>query len=196
MAVCKTCGCAIPLGSKSCDMCRAVGAVIPAEPARGWTPPTGAASQPPFPAPVTWSAPAVSAVPPADILKAQKSVRNVYRFIAFVAFLNIGLGALAELGNVDILQSYFDWFAVGEGVLFLVLAYFIRGGSMIALGIAIGLYVLDTVAFFAQGRFPIIRIAILLYLLKALGSANLLRQHRKALAQQARAGTTEESRAA
>jgi hypothetical protein len=193
MAVCKTCGCAIPLGSKRCDMCAAVGAVSPAQPVQGWKPPADmAAPPPPNPVPGTVPPLAVSA----DILKAQKSVRNVYRFIAFLAFLNIGLGALAELGNVDILQSYFDWFAVGEGVLFLVLAYFIRGGSMIALGIAIGLYVLDTVAFFAQGRFPIIRIAILLYLLKALGSANLLRQRRKALAQQARPATQEESRAA
>jgi hypothetical protein len=192
MAVCKTCGCAIPLGSKSCDMCAAVGAVSPAQPAQDWRPPADVAGPPPDPVPGTVTPQAA----PADILKAQKSVRNVYRFIAFLAFLNIGLGALAELGNVDILQSYFDWFAVGEGVLFLVLAYFIRGGSMIALGIAIGLYILDTVAFFAQGRFPIIRIAILLYLLKALGSANLLRQQRKALAQQARAATQEESRAA
>jgi hypothetical protein len=135
-------------------------------------------------------------VPAADVRKAQKSVRNAYRFIAFIAFLNIGLGALAELGNVDILQSYFDWFAVGEGAVFLVLAYFIRGGSLVALGIAIGLYALDTVAFFVQGRFPIIRIAILLYLLKAFSSANLLRQQRRLLASPAQPGTTDQSRAA
>src|SRR5438876_730991 len=31
MAVCKTCGCAIPLGSRSCDMCAVTGAVAPAQ---------------------------------------------------------------------------------------------------------------------------------------------------------------------
>jgi len=160
MAVCKTCGCAIPLGSRSCDMCAVTGAVAPAQ------------------------QPQVRPALPAEVQKAQKRVRHAWQFIAFIGALSVVAGAVAELANIDLLQNYFDWYSVAEGAIFLVLAYFVRRGSLIALGIAIGLYALDTVTLFATGHFGIIRILILLFLLRSLGSANLLRQHRKALAQQ------------
>ena len=67
-------------------------------------------------------------------------------------------------------------------MVFLVLAYFIRGGSMIAMGITIGLYALDTALLFWEGHFAIIRILILVFLVQGLGSLNLLRQQRKAAA--------------
>ena len=187
MAVCKTCGCAIPIGSKSCDMCAVTGAVAPAQQPPVWQPPpqvsdpTELAS-----AAAGWAATGGAMRPalPADIEKAQKRVRHAWQFIAFIGALSIVLGAVAELGNIDLLQSYFDWYSVVEGSIFVVLAYFIRRGSLVALGIAIGLYALDTVALLATGHFGIIRILILLFLLRSLGAANLLRQHRKALAQQ------------
>ena len=121
---------------------------------------------------------------PAEVQKAQKRVKHAWQFIAFIGALSVVAGTIAELANVDLLQNYFDWYSVAEGAIFLVLAYFVRRGSLIALGIAIGLYALDTAALFATGHFGIIRILILLFLLRSLGSANLLRQHRKALAQQ------------
>ena len=197
MAVCKTCGCAIPLGSKSCDMCAVTGAVAPAQQPQVWQPPTQASAPTELASSAaSWSAAggAVRPALPADIQKAQKRVRQAWQFIAFIGALSVIAGTVAELGNIDLLQNYFDWYSVAEGAIFLVLAYFIRRGSLIALGITIGLYALDTVALFATGHFGIIRILILLFLLRSLGSANLLRQHRKALAQQP--PTLEQPRAA
>ena len=174
-------------------MCAAIGAVAPSQQPQVWQPPT----QAPVPTQPDASAAAGGAVrpsPPADIQKAQKRVRQAWQFIAFIGALSVVAGAVAELGNIDLLQNYFDWYSVAEGAIFLVLAYFIRRGSLIALGIAIGLYALDTIALLVTGHFGIIRILILLFLLRSLGSANLLRQHRKALAQQP--PTLEQPRAA
>src|SRR2546430_268458 len=130
------------------------------------------------------SQPQVRPALPAEVQKAQKRVKHAWQFIAFIGALSVVAGTVADLANVDLLQNYFDWYSVAEGAIFLVLAYFVRRGSLIALGIAIGLYALDTAALLATGHFGIIRILILLFLLRSLGSANLLRQHRKALAQQ------------
>src|SRR5437667_7354752 len=187
MAVCKTCGCAIPLGSRSCDMCAVTGAVAPAQQPLVWQPPNQATAPTELASSAaSWAASGAAVRPalPTDIQKAQKRVRHAWQFIAFIGALSVVLGTVAELGNIDLLQNYVDWYAVVEGAIFLVLAYFVRRGSLIALGIAIGLYALDTVALFATGHFGIIRILILLFLLRSLGAANLLRQHRKALAQQ------------
>lgn len=189
MAVCKTCGCAIPIGRKSCDMCAAVGAVAPAQPA--WTPPKEAAApQELSSSAASWAAASGAARPalPADLKKAEKKVREAWQFIAGLGVLNIGVGILAEAASITPLLNYFDWFSVGVGVVFLVLAYFIRSGSMVAMGITIGLYALDTALLFWFGHFAIIRIVILVFLLQGLGSLNLLRQQRKAAAQQ-QAGT-------
>jgi hypothetical protein len=197
MAVCKTCGCAIPIGSKSCDMCAVTGAVAPAQQPQVWQPPAQAAGPGELvPSAASWAATggAVRPAPSADIQKAQKRVRHAWQFIAFIGALSVVAGTVAELGNIDLLQNYFDWYSVAEGAIFLVLAYFVRRGSLIALGIAIGLYALDTVALAVTGHFGIIRILILLFLLRSFGSANLLRQHRRALAQQP--ATQEQPRAA
>ncbi|TMF10146.1 MAG: hypothetical protein E6I37_12760 [Chloroflexi bacterium] len=185
MAVCKRCGCAIPIGRKSCDMCAAVDAVAPAQPV--WTPPKEAAAPHELSASAaSWAAASGAARPalPADLKKAQKKVREAWQFIAAIGLLNIGVGILAEAANITPLLNYFDWFSVGVGVVFLVLAYFIRGGSMVAMGITIGLYALDTALLFWTGHFAIVRIVILVFLLQGLGSLNLLRQQRKAAAQQ------------
>jgi hypothetical protein len=168
MAVCKQCGCAIPLGSKTCDMCAVVAAIAPAQ-----QPVAGAASPG-----------AVRPALPADVVKAQKRVREAWQFLGFIGAVWLVIGTIAELGNIDGLLNYFDWYTAAEGAVFLVLAYFIRRGSLIALGIAIALYALDTVALVVTGHFGIIRILILIFLARSLGSANLVRQHRKAGGQQ------------
>jgi len=183
MAVCKTCGCAIPIGRKNCDMCAAVGAVAPAQ--QAWTPPKESAMpQELSSSAASWAAASGAARPalPADLKKAEKKVREAWQFIAAIGALNIGAGVLAEAASITALLNYFDWFSVGVGVVFFVLAYFIRGGSMIAMGITIGLYALDTALLFWTGHFAIIRILILVFLVQGLGSLNLLRQQRKAAA--------------
>ncbi len=184
MAVCKTCGCAIPIGRKGCDMCAAVGAVAPAQ--QAWTPPTEAAAPRELSSSAaSWAAAsgAARSALPADLKKAEKKVRDAWQFIAAIGVLNIGAGIIAESANITPLLNYFDWFSVGVGVVFLVLAYFIRGGSMIAMGITIGLYALDTALLFWESHFAIIRIVVLVFLVQGLGSLNLLRQQRKAAAQ-------------
>jgi len=168
-------------------MCAVTGAIAPAQQPQVWQPPNQAA--PPTElasSAASWAVTGGVVRPalPAEIQKAQKRVRHAWQFIAFIGALSVVAGTVAELANIDLLQNYFDWYSVAEGATFLVLAYFVRRGSLIALGIAIGLYALDTAALFATGHFGIIRILILLFLLRSLGSANLLRQHRKALAQQ------------
>src|SRR2546430_2649431 len=87
--------------------------------------------------------PQVRSALPAEIQKAQKRVRHAWQFIAFIGALSVVAGTVAELANVDLLQNYFDWYSVAEGAIFLALAYFVRRGSLIALGIAIGLYALE-----------------------------------------------------
>jgi hypothetical protein len=167
-------------------MCAAVGAVAPAQ--QAWTPPKEAAA----PHELSSTAASWAALPGAarpvlatDLTKAEKKVREAWQFIAAIGVINIVLGIVAEASGITVLLNYFDWFSVGVGVVFLVLAYFIRGGSMVAMGITIGLYALDTFLLFLTGHLAIIRIVILVFLVQGLGSLNLLRQRRKAAAQQA-----------
>ena len=165
-------------------MCAAVGAVAPAQ--QVWTAPKQAAG------PLELSSSAASwasagtgrPAPPADLKKAEKKVREAWQFIAAIGAINIGVGILAEAASITALLNYFDWFSVGVGVVFLALAYFIRGGSMVAMGITIGLYALDTFLLFWTGHFAIFRIIVLVFLVQALGSLNLLRQQRRLAAQQ------------
>ena len=185
MAACKKCGCAIPIGSKTCDMCAAVGAVAPAQ--QVWTAPKEATGPLELSSSAaSWAAPAGAGRPalPTDLTKAEKKVREAWQFIGAIGLLNIGVGLVAEVGGISTLLNYFDWFSVGVGVAFLVLAFFIRKGSMVAMGITIGLYALDTILLFWTGHFAFLRVVILFFLVQALGSLNLLRQQRKAAAQQ------------
>jgi len=109
MAVCKTCGCAIPIGRKSCDMCAAVGAVAPAQ--QAWTPPTEAAAPRELSSSAaSWAAASGAARPalPADLKKAEKKVRDAWQFIAAIGVLNIGTGIIAKSANITPLLNYFD----------------------------------------------------------------------------------------
>jgi hypothetical protein len=173
-------------------MCAAVGAVAPAQRPEVWQAPTNAAGPAELASSAASWAAASGATRPAlstDLKKAEKKVREAWQFIAAIGLLNIGIGILAETAGITVLLNYFDWFSVGVGVVFLVLAYFIRGGSMVAMGITIGLYALDTFLLFWTGHFAIIRIIILVFLVQGLGSLNLLRQQRKLAAQQQAIGS-------
>jgi hypothetical protein len=191
MAVCKTCGCAIPLGSKSCDMCAAVGSVAPAQ--QAWTPPKEAAG----PLELSSSAASWAAGPgavrpptPAALQRAKKELASGFRIFAIIGILNLGAGLVAELADVTVLKALFNWFSVIEGAIFLVIAVFVRSGSMVATAIGASLYFLDTVALIFAGYFSIVRIVILFFLGRAILSANFLRQQRKAMQEQPPADQT------
>lgn len=181
MAVCKKCGCAIPLGSKSCDMCAAVGSVSPAQQPEVWQAPTVTGPA------VQFAASAASWVggregrPTSDIelAKARKSVRRAARIFIIVGGISVGLGLVAELGNITVLLDLFDWGAVIEGGIFLLLALFAWRGSLVAIGIGTGLYVLDTAVLLATGHFSVVRILVIVWLGQSFLSAITLRQHAK-----------------
>jgi hypothetical protein len=163
MAVCKNCGCAIPLGSKTCDMCSALGAIAPAQQPQVWTAPKEAVR------------PANSA----EVIKAQKAMRRAFWIFAVVGAISVGLGALAELAELTALLGLFNWASVGEGAIFLLLAYWTQRGSFIATALGTGLYVIDSVLLLVTGHFSIVRVLIIIALVRAVLSANLLRQQRQ-----------------
>ena len=191
MAVCKRCGCAMPIGSKTCDVCSVYGAGTPVQP-QAWVPPANAA----VPAQLASSAAswagghAARPSQPLQLDKARKQVRRAARYFVVVGGISVGLGTLAELFDWTAVQGLFNWFAVGEGAIFLAIAYFVRGGSMTAIVIGAALYCLDTLALLFAGYFSIVRLLIIAVLIRAVLAANLLRLQRKA------ASTPDQSRAA
>jgi hypothetical protein len=163
-----------------------VGSVAPAQKPPVWTPPKEAAA----PRELASSAASWAAQPRAarpalrvDVEKAEKNMRSAWRWLAIVGAFYVILGLVTELNYVHDPSSLFGFPAIVVGASFLVLSYFVRQGSMIALAISIGIYALYTIAFFLAGYFAIFRIIILAILLRWLASAYLLRQHRKTLAQ-------------
>ena len=181
MAVCKKCGCAIPIGSKTCDMCAAVGAVAPAQPV--WTPPKDAAGAAELASSAaSWALPA-GAIRKTALDKAQKGVRRAYRIYAVIGLINLALGLLAELADLTAMQAIFNWYSAAEGGIFLVIAYFVRSGSLPAAVIGAVLYFLDTLALAFAGYFSIVRIVILAALGEAILATNQLRTQRKLMQQ-------------
>jgi hypothetical protein len=200
MAVCKKCGCAIPLGSKKCDMCAAVGSVAPA-----YQPPMPPPAPTPVSAPMADRAPAAGALPPpppgwsyattarpapvaaatpAHIQKAEKEIKAAWHWLAIVGAMYIVLGGLTTFGYMDDLNGLFGGWALAIGATFMVLAYFVRQGSIVALVIAVAIYALYTIAFFAAGSFSVIRLVVLAWLLRKLYAMYTVRQHRRAQLQQ------------
>ena len=198
MAICKRCGCAIPLGSKKCDMCATTDAIAPAQPITSMPPQAPVTWNPPQPA--TWNQPQQSGVPSGVVsstptwpstlagapatataasLKAQKALRRAFWLFLIVGALSVGLGTLAELGDIGELQGLFNWYSVGEGVIFLVLAYFTWRGSLLAAIIGTALYVLDSVGMIFLGYFSIVRVAIIIGLVQAILTAYQFRQQRQ-----------------
>jgi hypothetical protein len=189
MAACKQCGCAIPLGSKTCDMCATIGAIAPARPA--WTPPKDAAGAAELASSAkSWALPA-GAIRQTDLDKAKKGVRRAFWIYAVIGALNLGLGLLAELADITVLKNLFNWYGAVEGGIFLVIAYFVRSGSMPAAIAGAVLYFLDTLAMIFAGYFSIVRIIILAALGEAILATNQLRKQRKMQQQSA----AEQSRA-
>ena len=112
-------------------------------------------------------------------------MRSAWRWLATVGAFYIVFGLLTELNYLSDPNSLFGIWAVLVGASFLLLCYFVRQGSFIALAIAIGVYALYTLRFFLAGYFAIFRLIILAILLRWLASAYLVRQHRASVARQA-----------
>lgn len=185
MAVCKQCGCAIPLGSKPCDLCAAVGAIAPAQPV--WTPPKEVAGAAELSSSAASWATSPGAIRKTDLDKTTKGVRRAFRIYAIIGVINLGIGLLAELADLTALQGLFNWYSVIEGGIFLVIAYFVRRGSLPATIVGAVLYLIDTLALILAGYFSIVRIIVLAFLGEAILAANQLRKQRKAMQQQSNA---------
>jgi len=167
----------MPLGSKTCDMCATVGAIAPAQPV--WTPPREAAGAAELASSASSWATSPGAIRKTDLDKATKGVRRAFRIYTIVGVINLGLGLLAELANLTALQSSFNWYSAIEGGVFLLIAYFVRSGSLPATIVGAVLYFLDTLALIFAGYFSIVRIIVLAFLGEAILAANQLRKQRK-----------------
>ena len=182
MAICKQCGCAIPLGSKTCVMCATVGAIAPAHPV--WTPPKEVAGGAELSSSAASWATAPGTIRKTDLEKASKGVRRAFRIYAIIGVLNLGVGLLAELADLTALQGLFNWYSAIEGGIFLVIAYFVRRGSLAATIVGALLYLLDTLALILSGSFSIVRLVVLVFLGEAILAANQLRKQRNLTRQQ------------
>jgi len=181
MAVCKQCGCAMPLGSKTCDMCATMGAIAPAQSA--WTPPKEVAGAAELSASAASWATSPGTIRQTDLDKAKKGFRRAFRIYTFLGLFNVGLGLLAELADLTALQGIFNWYSAIEGGIFLLIAYFVRRGSLAATVVGGVLYLLDTLALILAGSFSIVRLIILVFLGEAILAANQLRKQRKLMQQ-------------
>jgi hypothetical protein len=83
-----------------------------------------------------------------DESKLRSRQRNAYLALYIVGGLTLLLGLVAELGRVDVLLQLFGsgWVVAVEGLILVVLGYFTMRGSLLALGIALGLYAIDAIA--------------------------------------------------
>jgi hypothetical protein len=74
-------------------------------------------------------------------------VKTAAAVVYLVGGLTLAIGLLAELADVTMLRNLgAGWASAAEGVVFLVLAWFVGRRSRVALGIAIALYGLESVA--------------------------------------------------
>ena len=167
----------MPLGSKTCDMCATVGAIAPAQSV--WTPPKEAAGAAELASSAASWATSPGAIRKTDLDKAQKGVRRAFRIYTILGVLNLGVGVLAELADITALKGLFNWYSAVEGAIFLVIAYFVRSGSLPAAIVGAVLYFLDTMAMIFAGYFSIVRIIILAVLGEAILATNQLRKQRK-----------------
>lgn len=184
MAVCKRCGCAIPLGRKACDLCATAAAIAPAGQPREWQPPPDAEPVQLASGAASWASGPGLTIPAgprsSDVIRAQKQLKWAWSGAAFIGTINVAAGALAELIPIPALLRLVNWGAVVEGAIYIVLAYFIRRGSKVALSIATGLLVLDAVALLlagqAVGAVSPLRLVILFALARGFSAISVLRR--------------------
>ncbi len=120
----------------------------------------------------------------------QTKLNSAYGIVFFVAYLNIILGVLSLLFQVEFLQKLgFGFVSTIIGLVFLVLGYFVKRKSNIALIIAIALFALGgIVSFFSyasQGYGAntgglLARIFLLIPMAQGLGAIKALKQQNSA----------------
>ena len=101
-----------------------------------------------------------------DESKLRRRYRNAYIALYVIGGLTVLLGLVTALGRVAVLPQVF---AV-EGAILIVFGYFTIRGSLLALGIATGLYAIDGVLTVATGSYQgiVIRVLILFFLIQGL----------------------------
>ena len=193
MRVCKRCGCALPIGQKTCDICDPTGSGAGMQPVAQWTPPPPAIDRPASIA-TTSSGPGLplTSVPmlqftgrprdPKEVGRWRASHRWAWRYLATLGVLYIGLGLATALGYLPDYTSLFGWTAVVVGGSFCWFAFAVRRGSLLAISMAIVVYAAYTVAFLNAGSFVFFRFFILLSLGRAWLSIYALSQQQKAQA--------------
>jgi hypothetical protein len=90
-----------------------------------------------------------------DESKLRRRHRNAYIALYIIGGLTMLLGLVAELGRVEVLLQLFGsgWVVAVEGLILIVLGYFTMRGSLLALGIAIGIYGIDAILTLVAGAF-------------------------------------------
>jgi len=101
-----------------------------------------------------------------DESKLRRRYRNAYIALYVIGGLTILLGLVVALGRVQFLPEVF---AV-EGAILIVFGYSTMRGSLLALGVATGLYAIDGVLTVASGSYQgiVIRLLILYFLVQGL----------------------------
>ncbi|MDQ6883612.1 MAG: hypothetical protein M3077_05145 [Candidatus Dormibacteraeota bacterium] len=169
----------MPIGSKTCDMCAVTGAIAPVGQPQPWQAPRDAVGPEALASSAASWAGGYQGRPslPLELEKARKQVGWAARYFAVIGGLSAGLGICAELFEWTSVLGFFNWFSAIEGAIFVVLAYFARGASVVAIGIGAGLYFLDTLALLLSGHFSLFRLLILAVLIRAVLAANMVRKH-------------------
>ncbi|HEY9288789.1 MAG TPA: hypothetical protein VIT43_12290 [Candidatus Dormibacteraeota bacterium] len=193
MRVCKRCGCALPIGQKTCDICDRTSGGASYQPVAQWTPPPASVERP-ISIETPTSIPSEAAIPltsvpimqlagrprdPKEVGKWQKSHRWAWRYLATLGVLYIGLGLTTALGYLPDYTSLFGWTAVVVGGSFCWFAFTVRRGSLLGISMAMVVYAAYTVAFLNAGSFVFFRFFILLSLGRAWLSIYALSQHQK-----------------
>ena len=185
----------MPLGSKTCDVCATTAAIAPAGQSGEWQPPPDAAPIPLASSAASWASGAGTTIPAGprltEVIRAQKQLKWAWSAAAVIGTINVAAGALAELIPVPALLHLVNWGAAVEGAIYIVLAYFIRRGSRVALGIATGLLGLDAAALLLAGQVAgavsPLRLVILFALVRGFGAIAVLRRASAAAPPEARA---------
>jgi hypothetical protein len=129
-----------------------------------------------------------------DDSKLRGRQRNAYLALYIVGGLTLLLGLVAELGRVDALLQLFGsgWVVAAEGLVLIVLGYFTMRGSLLALGIALGLYTLDAIAtlLIAGIRGIWLRLIVLFFLVQGFMALRELKRRQMAAASPASPSAT------
>lgn len=110
---------------------------------------------------------------------------GAYNMIFVIAGLNVVVGILVELTGAGFLKGLgIGWPSVITGIIYAILGFFVKRESMVALGLAVGLFVLDGLAILvagakAGGSPPIgglvFRVFLLLPMLRGFGALRALK---------------------